>query len=142
MNRAAIVFIVALSSVGFAENGGVAEDSTQQSGNSGELCKVQDTNQVDEKTLQGWKTWRALACERCHGPEQEGLVGPSLIESMKTLSREDFRTTIMEGRPEKGMPPFKTSPMVTQNWEGLYAYLKCRSEGKIPPGRLTAIGQQ
>lgn len=141
MNRVAIVFIVALSSVSFAGKGSVADDSKEQkSSGSGELCKVQDGNKVDEKTLQGWRTWRALACERCHGAEQEGLVGPSLIESLKRLSKDDFHTAIMEGRPEKGMPPFKTSQMVTKNWEGLYGYLKCRSEGKIQPGRLTAIG--
>lgn len=103
------------------------------------LYKVQDGNKVDPKTLQGWKTWRALACERCHGAEQEGLVGPSLVQSLKVLSKEDFHTTIMNGRPEKGMPPFNASPMVTQNWEGLYAYLKGRSDGQIQPGRLSAI---
>ena len=103
------------------------------------LYTVKEGNKVDAKTLQGWKTWRALACERCHGAEQEGLVGPALVESLKTLSKEDFHTTIMNGRPEKGMPPFSTSPMVTQNWEGLYAYLKGRSDGEIKPGRLSAI---
>lgn len=103
------------------------------------LYQVKDGNKVDAKTLMGWKTWRALACERCHGAEQEGLVGPPLVQSLKTLSKEDFHTTIMNGRPEKGMPPFNASPMVNQNWEGLYAYLKGRSDGKIQPGRLSAI---
>ena len=98
--------------------------------------KVKDGTKVDPQTLNGWKTWRALACERCHGAEQEGLVGPSLVESMKKLSKDDFHTTLMNGRPEKGMPPFNTSAMVNENWEGLYAYLKGRSDGKIQPGRL------
>ena len=98
--------------------------------------QVKDGNKVDEKTLNGWKTWRALACERCHGAEQQGLVGPSLVQSLKTLSKEDFHTTVMNGRPEKGMPPFSGSAMVKQNWEGLYAYLKGRSDGKIQPGHL------
>ena len=87
----------------------------------------------------GWKTWRALACERCHGAEQEGLVGPPLVESMKKLTKEEFHAVVMNGRVEKGMPPFNTSPMVNANWEGLYAYLKGRSDGQIQPGRLTAI---
>jgi Cytochrome C oxidase, cbb3-type, subunit III len=106
---------------------------------STDLYQVQDGTKVDAKTLMGWKTWRALACERCHGAQQEGLVGPSLIESLKVLSKEDFHTTIMKGRPEKGMPNFDTSQMVTQNWEGLYAYLKGRSDGKIQPGHLYPI---
>ena len=103
------------------------------------LYEVRDGNKVDAKTLQGWKTWRALACERCHGAQQEGLVGPPLVESMKVLSKEEFHQVMMNGRPEKGMPPFNTSAMVNQNWEGLYAYLKGRSDGKIQPGRLSAL---
>ena len=100
---------------------------------------VTDGNKVDAKTLQGWKTWRALACERCHGAQQEGLVGPPLVESLKKLSKEDFHKTIMNGRPEKGRPPFGASKMVTDNWEGLYAYLKGRSDGKIKPGHVYAM---
>ena len=67
---------------------------------------VKDGNKVDDKTLEGWKTWRAMACERCHGPEQEGLVGPSLVNSLKVLSKDEFHTTITHGRLEKGMPNF------------------------------------
>jgi mono/diheme cytochrome c family protein len=102
---------------------------------------VKDGNKVDPKTLDGWKTWRALACERCHGAEQEGLVGPSLVTSLKTLSKEDFRATVIDGRPEKGMPPWGASDMVQKNLEGLYAYLKGRSDGDIKPGHLFPIGQ-
>jgi len=127
MKRFLMVLALAWSSASLADN--AASDSYQ----------VQDGTKVDAKTLAGWKTWRALACERCHGAQQEGLVGPSLIESLKVLSKEDFHTTIMNGRPEKGMPNFSTSQMVTQNWEGLYAYLKGRSDGKIQPGHLYPI---
>jgi mono/diheme cytochrome c family protein len=102
---------------------------------------VQDGTKVDQKTLDGWKTWRALACERCHGAEQEGLVGPSLVESLKTMSKEDFHTTVINGRPEKGMPPWGGSDMMVKNWEGLYGYLKGRSDGAIKPGHLYSIGQ-
>ena len=100
------------------------------------LYEVKDGTKVDAKTLMGWKTWRALACERCHGAAQEGLVGPPLVERLKTLSKEDFHTVILNGRPDKGMPPFSASQMVTQNWEGLYAYLKGRADGAIKPGHL------
>lgn len=105
----------------------------------GKLYTVQD-GKVDEKTLEGWRTWRAAACERCHGPNQEGMVGPSLIESLKTLSRDDFKATVLKGRAEKGMPNFEGSKQVVDNLDNLYAYLKGRSDGAIPPGRLTAIG--
>jgi mono/diheme cytochrome c family protein len=108
----------------------------------GALYTVEDGNKVDTNTLNGWKTWRALACERCHGAEQEGMVGPSLIESLKTLPKEQFHTVMMTGRIEKGMPPFDTSEMVNKNWEGLYAYLKGRSDGRIQPGKLYPIETQ
>jgi mono/diheme cytochrome c family protein len=103
---------------------------------AGALYTVVDGNKVDAMTLQGWKTWRALACERCHGAQQEGLVGPSLVESLKHLTKDEFHTTVIFGRPERGMPPFGGSKMVRENWEGLYAYLKGRSDGQIEPGHL------
>jgi len=101
--------------------------------------EVKEGNKVDAKTLAGWKTWRALACERCHGAAQEGLVGPALVESLKKLTKEEFHTTVMNGRLDKGMPPFNASKMVNDNWEGLYAYLKGRSDGQIKPGHLYPI---
>jgi len=111
-------------------------------GDSGAPYTVQEDGvHVDSNTFQGWKTWRALACERCHGPEQEGLVGPSLVNSLKVLTKEDFHTTVMNGRIEKGMPPFSSSKMMQDNWEKLYAYLKGRSDGKIKPGHVQEITQ-
>ena len=118
----------------------LASDKPEAAASASPLYEVKDGNKVDATTLQGWKTWRALACERCHGAAQEGMVGPSLIESLKTLSKEQFHDRLMKGST-KGMPPFSGSEMVTKNWEGLYAYLKGRSDGAIQPGRLTAIEQ-
>ena len=117
----------------------MADNATKQ---TSPPYQVQDGNKVDGKTLEGWKTWRALACERCHGAEQQGLVGPALVESLKVLSKEDFHTTVMNGRPEKGMPPSNGSSMVVNNWEGLYAYLKGRSDGRILPGHLYPMEQK
>jgi mono/diheme cytochrome c family protein len=105
----------------------------------GKLYQVADGNKVDKATLEGWRTWRALACERCHGAKQEGLVGPSLLESMQRLSKEEFKETLMKGRPEKGMPNFDGSKMVMENLDGLYAYLKGRADGAIQPGRLEEL---
>ncbi|MBN3751322.1 methanol dehydrogenase [Paraburkholderia sp. Tr-20389] len=101
--------------------------------------KVVDGNKVDNDTLQGWKTWRALACERCHGAKQEGLVGPSLIDAFKTLDKNEFHRTVFGGRVDKGMPDFSSSQMMQKNWENLFAYLKGRSDGSIKPGDLQAI---
>jgi len=117
----------------------IAMLSKTSGGPNGGLYTVKDGTKVDAKTLAGWKTWRALACERCHGAEQEGLVGPPLVVSLHRLTKEEFKKTITDGRIEKGMPPFSASKMVMDNWEGLYAYLKGRADGQIKPGHLYAI---
>jgi hypothetical protein len=122
-----------------ASDAQIAALSKPSGGPNGGLYTVKDGNKVDPKTLQGWKTWRALACERCHGAEQEGLVGPPLVVSLHRLTKEDFHKTITDGRPEKGMPPFSASKMVMDNWEGLYAYLKGRADGQIKPGHLYGL---
>jgi mono/diheme cytochrome c family protein len=103
------------------------------------VYRVEDGNKVDKITLEGWRTWRALACERCHGAQQQGLVGPSLLESLRRLTLEEFKSTVTKGRPEKGMPNFDGSKMVMENIDGLYAYLKGRADGAIKPGRLEAL---
>jgi len=101
--------------------------------------QVAEGNKVDKTTLEGWHTWRALACERCHGARQEGMVGPSLIEGLKRLSKDEFKETVLKGRLDKGMPNFDGSKMVTENIDGLYAYLKGRSDGAILPGHLEEL---
>src|SRR5688572_20489652 len=77
--------------------------------------QVVDGHKVDPATLQGWRTWRALACERCHGAQQEGAVGPSLVDSLRRLSKAEFEQTVLQGRIEKGMPNFAASKMVNDN---------------------------
>jgi mono/diheme cytochrome c family protein len=103
------------------------------------LYKVVDGYKVDANTMNGFRAWRAAACDRCHGANQEGLVGPSLIESLKTLTKEDFVKTVTEGRLEKGMVSFKTSPIVMGNIDNLYAYLKGRSNGDITRAKVEEI---
>jgi len=82
---------------------------------------------VDGKTYKGFQTWRSAACERCHGPNQEGMVGPSLVESLKKLTKEEFVNTVTNGRAEKGMPPHGF--LGGEKIDMLYSYLKGRSDG-------------
>jgi len=103
------------------------------------LYTVVDGYKVDPNTMEGFRAWRAAACDRCHGASQQGLVGPSLIESFKTLTKEDFVKTVTNGRLEKGMPSFSTSPSVMQHTDGLYAYLKGRSNGDITRAKVEEI---
>lgn len=103
--------------------------------------QVVDGNKVDAQTLSGWRTWRALACERCHGAQQEGAVGPALTTSMKVLSKDEFKNTVLHGRVDKGMPNFDGSKQVVDNIDSLYAYLKGRADGAIMAGKLQEIGK-
>jgi mono/diheme cytochrome c family protein len=98
--------------------------------------KVQDGYKVDANTMNGFRTWRAAACDRCHGANQEGLVGPSLVNSLKTLTKEEFIKTVRDGRLEKGMQSFGSSQQVMDNIDHLYAYLKGRSDGAITRAKV------
>jgi len=109
------------------------------SGKGEPLYKVVDGYKVDSETMKGFRAWRAAACDRCHGANQEGLVGPSLVESLKTLTKDEFKTTVTEGRLDKGMMSFKTSPIVMENLDHLYAYLKGRSNGDITRAKVEEI---
>ena len=104
-----------------------------------ELYTVVDGVAVDKDTMKGFRAWRAAACDRCHGANQEGMVGPSLIESLKRLSKDDFVVVIRDGRLEKGMQSFGADPRVMDNIDHLYAYLKGRSDGAITRARVSAI---
>lgn len=103
------------------------------------LYTVVDGTKVDAKTMDGFRAWRAAACDRCHGANQEGMVGPSLIDSMKTLSKDDFVKTVRDGRLDKGMQSFGNSETVMKNIDGLYAYLKGRSSGDITQAKVAEI---
>lgn len=103
------------------------------------LYTVVDGYKVDAKTMQGFRTWRQAACDRCHGANQEGLVGPSLVNSLKTLTKDEFVVTVRDGRLQKGMQSFGTSPQVMDNIDNLYAYLKGRSDGAITRAKVEEL---
>lgn len=130
-NRILAVAAGAMVLAGFA-NSASAQDAAP-------LYKVVDGYKVDANTMKGFRTWRAAACDRCHGANQEGMVGPSLVNSLKTLTKEEFVTTVTNGRLEKGMQSFGTNPTVMQNIDQLYAYLKGRSDGAITRAKVEEI---
>jgi len=103
------------------------------------LYTVVDGYKVDPETMKGFRTWRQAACDRCHGANQEGLVGPSLLNSLKTLTKAEFVKVVTEGRLEKGMQSFGNSPLVMSNMDQLYAYLKGRSDGAITQAKVAEI---
>src|SRR3569833_2171443 len=111
-NVSSVVLILAMLSGGAVLSTALAQEAQppppgwEHKSASTPLYTVKNGNQVDPKTLMGWKTWRAMACERCHGASQEGLVGPALVNSLYVLTKDQFHTTVTQGRVEKGMPNF------------------------------------
>ncbi len=134
MKAAGVFFLVALHAA-FP----VAAADAQPSKDPNKPYTVVDGYKVDASTMNGFRAWRAAACDRCHGASQQGLVGPSLLESFKTLTKESFDKIMSEGRMEKGMPSFSTSPTVMEHKDELYAYLKGRSNGDITRAKVEEL---
>lgn len=127
---------VLIATAACGQSQSTAPAPTPAPANAGKLYTVVDGYKVDPETMKGFRTWRAAACDRCHGANQEGLVGPSLIASLKTLTKDEFVATVRDGRLQKGMQSFGTSPQVMENMNQLYAYLKGRSDGAITRAKV------
>lgn len=92
-------------------------------------------NKVDPATYKGYQTYKRQRCETCHGQTGEGSAAfPNLLTALKTKTKDDFKTVVLEGKG--AMPAHKANKAVVDNLDGLYAYLKGRSDGAIPPGEL------
>jgi len=100
---------------------------------------AQGMTQVDARTLAGWRALRQFDCARCHGAQYQGSVGPSLIEAARTSTREQFLRLLLDGNPERGMPPYREVPGVAGNAEGIYGYLRGRADGNIGAGALQLL---
>lgn len=139
MGKLATLHVAALLSVTalVAPNSSIAQDKAPEG--APRLYTVVDGYKVDPNTMNGFRAWRAGACDRCHGANQEGMVGPSLIESLKTMSKDEFAKIIRDGRLDKGMVSFSSSKMVMDNIDNLYAYLKGRSDGNITRAKVEEL---
>ncbi|MDQ7072950.1 MAG: cytochrome c [Gammaproteobacteria bacterium] len=100
--------------------------------NSGALYSVVDGNKLDADSYAGFKLFRNW-CARCHGTYGQGMAGPSLPESLKIISKEQFFKTVEEGKTGTigSMPAWKTNPKVMAGLDKIYAYLMARSDGAI-----------
>ncbi len=96
---------------------------------------------VDFSTFNGFRRYHA-DCHVCHGPDGLGSTyAPALVESLKTLSYEDFVSVTINGSVRTAgttkyvMPEFGTNPNVVPYLDDIYAYLKARSDGVLRRGR-------
>ena len=97
---------------------------------------------VDKGTYNGYRRYHGI-CHTCHGPDALGsTIGPSLVESLQTLTYDEFKKTVLEGRvgtTPQGQPNvmlgFATNPDIVKYLDDIYAYIKARSDGALGPGR-------
>ena len=76
-------------------------------------------------------------CSTCHGPnavaDPQGLAPVDLRTSVRRFTYPGFLYIILNGRPEKSMPPLRGT--VTEEQVALiYQYLKARSNSLLPAG--------
>jgi methanol metabolism-related c-type cytochrome len=142
--RALAAAILAASLVGSLALAGRA---TAQDKNDEEKPYTVKDGKVDKGTYNGWRRYTE-SCLRCHGPDGAGSsYAPSLIESLKHISEEQFKDVVANGRKnvntanENVMPPFGYVEDVMLYLDDIYAYLKARSDGVLGRGRPERIGE-
>ena len=106
---------------------------------------VIENGRVDQHVFNGYRRY-GDSCHRCHGPDGAGSsYAPSLTESLKNLSYDQFVDVIINGRQNVNkaannvMPAFGTTEDVVLNMDDIYGYLKARSDDKLPRGRPKRI---
>lgn len=93
---------------------------------------IKNGNQLDADSYNGFKLYRNW-CARCHGTYGQGLAGPDLTKSLNNISRDEFMTTVTEGKAGSigSMPAWQSNPAVMKGREQIYSYLKARASGDL-----------
>jgi mono/diheme cytochrome c family protein len=94
---------------------------------------------VEVAAYKGWQQY-SLQCARCHGEDGQGTsFAPSLVVALKpdghTPSQAEFLDILTKGREDKGMPSAGKLGLDSVYFDGLYQYLKGRSDGRLHGGR-------
>src|SRR6266852_5492670 len=103
---------------------------------------------VDQHAYNGWRRYTE-SCLRCHGPDGAGSsYAPNLLESLKSMSEEQVKEIIINGRvnvnasADNVMPAFGEVEDVALYVDDVYAYLKARSDGVLERGRPPRIDEK
>lgn len=93
---------------------------------------------IDNNTLEGWKTFNGGGCGGCHGRGGSGGVASNLAESpvLKNNDEELFKNYVTNGYPGTLMKPHNNDERVMENLDNLYNYLKARADGVLGPENL------
>jgi mono/diheme cytochrome c family protein len=116
-----------------------AAPSTPAPTPSGDPYHAAPRDTVEIPLYRGWQQY-SVHCARCHGEDAQGSTfAPSLLVALgpegNASSRDKFMDILVNGRTEKGMPTAATIGIDSSYLEGLYLYLKGRSDGRYHGGR-------
>jgi methanol metabolism-related c-type cytochrome len=142
MKSVRLSLLLAAAGIALAAGSGRAVQSQQPS----QKPYTVENGKVDKKTYNGWRRYTE-SCLRCHGPDGAGSsYAPSLVDSVKTMSQDQFNEIVVNGRinvnaaNENVMPPFGTVEDVVTYLDDIWAYLKARTDGVLGRGRPARIG--
>lgn len=100
--------------------------------------------QVDWYTYSGWRRYHA-ECHVCHGPNGEGSTfAPALSDSLQRMDYAKFLQVVSSGqqnvwgRNNSIMPALGDNKNVMCFIDDIYVYLRARSAGVMPAGKLSA----
>lgn len=104
--------------------------------------RIKEDGTIDFLTFRGFQRYHA-ECHVCHGPEGVGSTyAPALTESLKRMDYSDFVGVVASGRVvhqpgggESVMPALGDNKNVMCYLDGIYTYLKARSDDVLPRGR-------
>lgn len=95
------------------------------------------TSEAGDETgllTRGWAALRTMDCARCHGRDHTGWAAPSLITAVRDGTRERFERIVLDGDIPRGMPGYRSQPVVVSELDAIYAYLAARAAGRIGTG--------
>jgi len=136
------IIVGCAATVGMAADGDKKNEDGKWVDKNGTITyNVDPDGKVDWYTYSGFRRYHS-ECHVCHGPDGLGSTyAPALTDSLKKLTYDQFAEVIANGRQNVGsgqesvMPAFGTNRNVMCYLEDIYAYLKARSDDKVPRGR-------
>ncbi len=127
-----------------------SDETTAQAGAGGASgkpyeveCAGGDKCKAGETVMIGYQRYHAT-CYVCHGPTATGsTIGPSLVAGLKNMEKGEFVKIVATGSKTyqswnqswSVMPAWGTNAGVMGDIDGLWAFLKARSDGALPAGR-------
>ena len=131
--RRGAILLLAAAAVAVCGGGAAAADD--------EKPYVVEDGVVDWYTFSGFRRYHS-ECHVCHGPDGLGSsFAPALLDSMKTMSYDDYLDVVVNGREKVGaaqqskMPAFADNLNVMCFVDDIFAYLKARADGALGRGR-------